>query len=86
MEQKHGRQGNIWELMEWAAIVVLSFSWALGITWLWVIMNAMIRGDGVFTMRFNDYGEGWPEVGIIWLLTLAHPVAVLILVRKLWRT
>ncbi len=69
-----------------AAIVVLAFSWAFGITWLWVIMNAMIRGDGVFTMRFNDYHEGWIEVGIIWTLTLAHPAALAVLARKLWNT
>jgi hypothetical protein len=68
-----------------AAVVILWFSWGLGITWLWVIMNAMIRGGGVFTMRFNDYNEGWAEVGILWFLTLAHPAALIVLMRKLWR-
>ena len=67
------------------AIVILAFSWSFGITWLWVIMNAMIRGNGNFTMRFNDYNEGWLEVGIIWFLTVAHPIALIVIIRKLWR-
>lgn len=51
----------------WAIVVLNTVTTGLLTVAAWA---AMTRGDGIVTLSFNGYGEGWFEVAVLTLLTI----------------
>ena len=62
-------------------LLVLCFAYAAVLTWLLVAIVAMTQG-GTITLNFNQYHEGWFEVGLLVATAILMPPIMWTVIRN----
>jgi hypothetical protein len=65
----------------WAALVIIGLGWAVIATFLYVTILAVING-GTVELDYTRFGELWPETVGLAIALVAHPWALLHLLRR----